>query len=191
MANFTGKSGPRPKPTALKLLHGTFRNPSHTKEPTPEVEIPPCPQFLTNAAKTEWRRLTAELEPLGLVSQIDRGMLALVCESWARLQRLNNACNKLGRLLDRENLKGATTEIQKELATIMGPVMGELEKSASGEMKVRALARARNDAEAEYRRNAQEFGLSPSARSRINVLASGGMASTPAPKRAAKDKGFA
>lgn len=119
-------------------------------------------------------------------------MLSLVCESWARLQRLNTAVNKLAAALEREAHRSASTDLEKELAAIMGPVLGEVERATSGELKVRALARARDEAETQYRRNCQEFGLSPSARSRINVLASGGMAPVvPAGPRKSKDKGFA
>jgi phage terminase small subunit len=50
----------------------------------PEVEIPGCPKHLMPEARKEWRRITPELEHLGLVSKIDRAALALYCQAWAR-----------------------------------------------------------------------------------------------------------
>lgn len=82
-----GQRGPKPLPANVHLLKG---NPS--KKPLaallgefkPEVEIPDCPEFLWTEAKKEWERLTPELEAYGLVSLLDRGVLAMLCQEWAR-----------------------------------------------------------------------------------------------------------
>src|SRR5580765_2563541 len=82
-----GQRGPTPAPANVHVLKG---NPS--KKPLsalfgefrPEVEIPDAPTFLWPAAKAEWDRITPELESYGLVSQLDRGLLAMLCQEWAR-----------------------------------------------------------------------------------------------------------
>lgn len=76
----------RPRiPTKLHILHG---NPSklklNTTEPDPMVIIPRCPRLLKGEARREWRRITKELETLGLVSQLDRAAIAAYCVQWAR-----------------------------------------------------------------------------------------------------------
>ena len=57
-----GKGGPRPKPTALRILEG---NPGHKKmsgnEPKPDPAIPTCPSWLPATAKAEWLRVSREL----------------------------------------------------------------------------------------------------------------------------------
>ena len=80
-----GKRGPKPKPTALKLVRG---NPGKQKinkrEPKPGPGIPTCPKHLTTDAKTEWKRVTKLLLKNGLLTHLDRPMLAAYCQAWAR-----------------------------------------------------------------------------------------------------------
>jgi P27 family predicted phage terminase small subunit len=76
----------RKLPTELKILRGTLRKCRENKnEPKPEVEIPDCPAHLTPEAKTEWRRLSKELHALGILTKLDRAVLAAYCQSWGRL----------------------------------------------------------------------------------------------------------
>ena len=72
-------------PTKLKLLRGNpGRRPIDTTEPEPPVVIPRCPKVLTGEARREWRRITKELEILGLISLLDRAAIAAYCIQWAR-----------------------------------------------------------------------------------------------------------
>ena len=87
-----GKRGPRPTPTALRILEG---NPGHKKmnrnEPKPQAAIPPCPSWLPATAKAEWRRLSKELHRMGLLSRIDRSSLAAlyqVYSDWHSAERV-------------------------------------------------------------------------------------------------------
>lgn len=87
MSNRTGKSGPPRKPTALKLLHGTFRADTAAKsEPVPESDpnCPAPPDYLSELAKVEWKRLATELHPLGLLTRVDGSALEFYCEAYAR-----------------------------------------------------------------------------------------------------------
>lgn len=82
-----GARGPKPLPANVHMLRG---NPSKkpfgalVDEFRPEVEIPQCPAVLWPEAKKEWRRITAELKRYGLVSKLDRGALAMLCQDWAQ-----------------------------------------------------------------------------------------------------------
>lgn len=77
--------GPPPTPTALKLLRG---NPGKRRlsedEPETKVEIPTCPGHLSSISKKEWRRVTKELQVLGLVSKVDRAALGGYCDAYGR-----------------------------------------------------------------------------------------------------------
>jgi P27 family predicted phage terminase small subunit len=77
--------GRKPKPTHLKLLEG---NPGHRPingaEPKPKRELPTCPAHLNPSAKAEWKRLVQELQEIGILTLIDRGVLAGYCQSWGR-----------------------------------------------------------------------------------------------------------
>lgn len=77
--------GRKPKPTHLKLLEG---NPGHRPingaEPRPAAGLPTCPAHLNPSARAEWKRLAAELQAIGILTRIDRSVLAGYCQSWGR-----------------------------------------------------------------------------------------------------------
>lgn len=83
--------GPKPKSATIHQLHG---NPS--KKPVsqlldefrPDVELPKCPRFMhlkgvaMEEAKREYVRIGQELVRYGLVSELDRGALAVLACEW-------------------------------------------------------------------------------------------------------------
>lgn len=81
-----GARGPKPLPkNVLALRGGTnyLKNREDSNAVEPEIEIPDCPRHLLKEARKEWKRITPELEILGLVSRIDRAALALYCQEYA------------------------------------------------------------------------------------------------------------
>jgi len=90
-----GARGPKKKPHALRLLQGTEKK-SSKKDPRPESAIPSCPSFLNAVAKREWKRVTKELNAIGLISNLDRSMLAGYCTAWARFVEAEQAMQKIG-----------------------------------------------------------------------------------------------
>jgi len=77
---------PAKKPTRLKEVKGTLRKSRQNgNEPVPPAELPVPPEWLMGEALKEWKRITAELEPLGYLSRLDRGILTLYCILWARI----------------------------------------------------------------------------------------------------------
>ena len=134
-----GKRGPAPKPTALKELEGTARKDrATTNEPRPDVRIPSTPNWLGKDAKREWRRITKELEAVGMISQLDRTTLALYCQA---LEEYLEAAAEV----DKEGL----TAITSKGTLIQHPVVG-----------------IRNDAWRRVLKAAAEFGMTPSSRTR-------------------------
>ena len=81
-----GARGPKPLPANVHRLHGNpGKRPLNDGEVQPDVEIPDCPKHLLPEARKFWRRLTPELEQLGLVSRIDQAALSLACQEWGWL----------------------------------------------------------------------------------------------------------
>ena len=144
-----GRRGPPPQPTKLKLLKG---NPGKRKlneaEPTPETKAPDCPKWLTKVAKEEWDRVMPELLRLGLMSGLDRAALAGYCQSYA-------------------NWRQAQTRIRRFGMTFT------TEKGYEGQRPEVAIAQRERQI---MRQFAQEFGFTPSARSRVSTTASPGNA---------------
>ena len=74
-----------PKPTAVKILDG---NPGKRRingsEPKPPKSMPDCPDYLAPEAKEEWERLAGTLNQIGLLTQVDRTLMAAYCQTYAR-----------------------------------------------------------------------------------------------------------
>ena len=78
-------SKPAKPEAALKLIDG---NPGKRRisgrEPKPPRTLPTCPAHLSPTAKTEWKRLAGMLNQIGLLTQIDRTVLAAYCQAYGR-----------------------------------------------------------------------------------------------------------
>ncbi|MFI0848861.1 phage terminase small subunit P27 family [Mesorhizobium sp. IMUNJ 23232] len=77
--------GRKPRPTVLKLVMGNPDKRSlNSNEPKPANMIPTCPAHLSPTAKSEWKRLVRHLHEMGLMSQLDRSVLAVYCQTYGR-----------------------------------------------------------------------------------------------------------
>ncbi len=74
-----GTRGPLPKPARLRAVTGRRR-----KDSPLAATGAPAPRWLQGAARVECRRTVAELEPAGLLTRLDRNLVALYCQAWAR-----------------------------------------------------------------------------------------------------------
>jgi P27 family predicted phage terminase small subunit len=149
--------GRKPVPTELKLLRG---NPGkrrlNREEPKPDPKAPGMPVWLSNEARAEWRRVVPELERLGLAAKVDRAALAAYCETWATFVAAEQTIHKHGIITMR------VTEITAEDAD-GNPI--EIHVTPT---KNPAVIIAR-DAAAQVRAFCSEFGLTPSARTRLQT----------------------
>nr|WP_309501750.1 phage terminase small subunit P27 family [uncultured Roseovarius sp.] len=147
--------GPKTKPTKLKLLTGTARTHRlNPHEPQPDVARPDAPEHLTDAAREEWDRIVVDLVALGILTQLDRGALAAYCQAYGRWSAAEAA---LARMADRD----AVTD-------------GLIVKTKSGNLIQNPLVGAANKAMADMVRYAAEFGLTPSARTRVAGMSDAG-----------------
>jgi phage terminase small subunit len=82
-------SGPRPKPTALKVLRG---NPSRERlnpcEPTPPAGSVVAPKTLSDAGKAVWADLAPICLAMGTLTVADVKAFARLCEMEARWDRM-------------------------------------------------------------------------------------------------------
>ena len=137
-------------------LRGTYRADRRRKnEPTPEPGIPDPPELLAGAALIEWDRITPELNKIGILSHLDLAVVSAYCQAWARW-------------LDAEkNLSKA------------GPVV----KAPSGYPILNPWLSVSNKALQQVQRLACELGLTPSARTRIDIDLKAGEVTTVAGMR--------
>ena len=77
--------GRKPKPTALKQLEGNpGRRPLQKNEPKPDKRAPRCPSWLEEEAKKEWKRMGKLLEQMGILTEMDMAAFAGYCQAYAR-----------------------------------------------------------------------------------------------------------
>lgn len=88
--------GPSPKPSRLKELAGNpGKRPLHPDLLVP-AGAPDCPDHLSEEGKSEWARVTNELEQIGILSSVDRAALTLYCQAWDRWRKAEEALEKDG-----------------------------------------------------------------------------------------------
>ena len=136
-----GQRGPAPKPSALKVLQGTFRDDRAKGEVHPEGGICSCPSWLSREAKAEWKYIVPKLEKLGLLTYIDKAALVSYVTAYADLQITEKVVSKQG-------------------YSIILP---------NGCEQPRPEVAVRNKARETIKKFLAEFGLSPASRTRINA----------------------
>ena len=77
--------GRKPTPTAIKELEGNpGKRPLNDAEPKPQKKAPACPKWLDTEAKKEWRRLAKTMEAMGVLTEVDMAAFAGYCQAYAR-----------------------------------------------------------------------------------------------------------
>lgn len=74
-----GQRGPKPTPTKVLKIRGSWRAKERSNEPKPEGKVPLCPSWLDGKSKALFAVLTRQLAPLGLLTDLDRQALARYC----------------------------------------------------------------------------------------------------------------
>jgi P27 family predicted phage terminase small subunit len=78
-------SGPPRKPTAWRRAEGNRGNKAWNRaEPIPPEGIPDCPEHLSEEARAEWHRLVETLVGMGVITVVDRTVLAAYCQAYGR-----------------------------------------------------------------------------------------------------------
>jgi len=158
------KPGPKKLPANVHLLRG---NPSKLSvgklmdDLQPEIELPGLPPHLLPEAKKEYRRIAPELVRYGLISKIDRAALCLYLQSWAELVWAEKA---LKRRMDHYQKKEAEASERGEFYE--GPD-GMTEMTSNGNVIYSPYWVIANKARHNVDKFLQNFGMAPSARSRV------------------------
>jgi len=141
-----GARGPRPTPTAILQARGSWRGELNKEEPVPLPGIPICPAWLNADAKQAWDVLIPQLTSMRILSLIDTNALARYCQLWSRWIKAEQFLQKYG---DTYPLKGEDGTVK---CIMPFPQVAIAQKLSLALTKLE-----------------QEFGMTPSARSRIQV----------------------
>jgi P27 family predicted phage terminase small subunit len=133
--------GRKPAPKELKVLRGDRADRIPADAPDAILERPAMPHYLEGDAAEEWERVCGELEALGVLSKTDRAAIAVYCVAYGTWRK---ACREV-------EAGGVTTTTDK------------------GSEKTSPAVSVMNAAATQMARLLVEFGLTPSARSRVNA----------------------
>lgn len=140
--------GRKPLPTAMHELSGAYqKNPKRRKkkEPAAPKDSPTCPRYLDRLAKNEWRHVTGLLEKMNVLSAADKSALAIYCETYSEWRKAIEMCKQYGAWQVIKNSRGEIDTKRHEWDRVR-------ERTADA-----------------CRRWLTEFGLTPSARTRLQV----------------------
>lgn len=135
-------AGRRPLPTAVKQMRGNpGKRPLNDAEPKPDTTMPQAPTHLNKAGRAEWRRVARRLHNAGVLTYVDRGVLAVYCQAYGRWAE-------------------AEVELRQR---------GEVIETTNGNLVQSPWLQIANKAMEQMIRAARELGLTPASRSAIKV----------------------
>lgn len=139
-------SGPPPKPSAALRLAGSWRASARKREPAVALQRPTKPEWLSEEAGLAWEEVVALVEPLRVLTAGDALALAQLAEYLARWKKATDSLARLGDVVPVRDSAGTVIGIRRSPYVAMQIEYGLM-----------------------IRRYLQEFGLSPSARSRLTA----------------------
>ncbi len=146
-----GLRGPKKQPTAIIKGRDYYRPSVHKDEIADQKnaldfvhnKFPTPPEYFDEAAKDIWTTTLLQASKLyGYISFIDIKMFEQYCECYSELKHLTEQCKKRKKVYY---------------------------KDKAGNMKIHPNFKARDDKRALFMRLAGEFGLTPSARTKITL----------------------
>jgi P27 family predicted phage terminase small subunit len=148
--------GPQPTPTKILEARGSWRAKGRKDDPPAvPVECPTCPEILRGEARREWTRATAELERMGVLARVDRGMLTLWCELWGEYSDLVHRVPDVQ--LELAEAEQAETDQQP----------GAARKLQRLEERLARMGREKRQLARQLVQIGTQFGFSPAARNRV------------------------
>ena len=147
MSGVKGKSGRKAQPKSVKELKGTFRLDQHNEQQpvvAPLKRAPVCPSHLEGVARATWQRTAKVLIGMGVLTEADLHALEAYCVVYARWQ-------------------AAEKELADAGSLVVWGGIGGLTRVASPYVKIT------EDCLKQLRAWMNEFGITPSSRSRVRV----------------------
>jgi P27 family predicted phage terminase small subunit len=150
--------GRLPKPSAIRKLEG---NPGHRSLPANEPQYPPGlpekPKRMSLAAKRVWDELVDEMAGTAVLRRVDKRALWQLCEDEAILTEVYESLWKMAEMLKKKAEAEGKALPAGPLAALLTMSNGRLAMAAIRDLAARTIIERR------------EFGLTPSARTRLVV----------------------
>lgn len=140
--------GRKPIPTNIKLLNGNPGKrpmPANEPKPAPVIKIPDCPEWVNDEGRKIWDELAPRLERIGLLTEVDLYTFAFGCNAGGKHIQMEKEIKEYGVSCIHTNKGGNDNEVKR-------PQVAVSDKSFEQFFKM-----------------VVEFGLSPSARNKIEI----------------------
>ena len=141
--------GRKPLPSNVVRLRG---NPGKRRrndaEPRPAPRVPTCPACLDGEARKEWKRVVAELTELGLLTRLDRGLLAAYCQAHALWVEAVSSIERYGTMVKSPNgypMQSPYVAVVNKQVEIMGRIAAEFGMTPSSRTRIRVGERPPED----------------------------------------------
>lgn len=141
------RNGRPPTSPHLKLIEGKVSRSRAKSQPKPRDVMPVAPDELDPLARAEWQHVAPELQRMGLLSEIDRGLVGAYC---AAISTWRTACAALIKAAEADPDGG-----------------GLVVRTPNGFLQPNVWLGIRNKSASEALRLAAELGMSPVARTRL------------------------
>jgi P27 family predicted phage terminase small subunit len=102
--------------------------------------VPSCPPCLGDEARKEWRRLSNELASLGLLTGLDRNLLAAYCQAHALWVEAIASIGRYGTMVKSPNgfpMQSPYVAVANKQVDIMVRIAAELGMSPSSRTRIR------------------------------------------------------
>ncbi len=139
-----GDRGPAPTPSNLLKLRGSWRGNANPNEPQPDSGVPSKPEGLGPIADTVWDTMSEQLLAMRVLTVADGYALEVLARTWEKWQEAEDSLTKHGNVFPIRNPDGTLKYLQQS------PYVGIARHL--GDQLIKLL---------------REFGLTPSARTRI------------------------
>lgn len=139
--------GRKPTPTHLRIVGGNAgKRPINGAEPKPRRERPSAPAHVSDKARETWGYVVGLLDDMGVLTKADAIAIETLCEAYADFLAARAALKAFGsNYYETENAQGGTMHRAHPAVAVM------------------------QDADRRIRGWLAEFGLTPSARSRVQA----------------------
>lgn len=163
-----GRRGPPPKPTALRQLTGNAgKRAMNKEEPLPPAGPIKVPTWLKGKGRTFWRQIEPLLVDMKVMTTADPQALALLCDVLAEYVEARALVRQYGMTYESHTVTAHTRRVLNAEEDPYDEEDPLDPNSVSIMIRPRPEVRIASDAWRRARAMMQEFGLTPSARTRV------------------------
>jgi P27 family predicted phage terminase small subunit len=142
-------SGPPRKPTAWRRMEGNRGKKAwNHAEPVPPEGVPDCPQHLSEEARAEWYRLVDTLVSMGVITIVDRAVLAAYCQAYGRWVEAEQKLKETPLLIKTPSgyvQQSPWLNVANKQMELMGRYMAEIGLTPASRSRIASIALAPHD----------------------------------------------